>query len=934
MGDPIITVTAPADEPNALAAALDYAARGWRVIPIKAGGKHPPVPEWQRAATTDPAVITNWWTQLYRGCGVGIATGPASGVWVLDIDISGDKAGDQTLKELEARYGQLPATVTARTGSGGAHLFFACDDDTVRNNQSGKLGPGLDVRGDGGQVVAAPTIHPNGTRYTWHDGHAPGDLPVAPAPTWLLELLAAEDTATDSPTDKPAPTIPMPQVSGYTAGDTGEDSIAAWFNDTTTWDQLLTDDGWTRARGPGDEQRWTRPGKSARDGISATVGHQGRDVLKVFTSSIPELEADGAYSRFGYEAQMRHRGDRSACAAALRRRRNDIEGTTRQPEDWSIYILPGQPSPAIPPSIAPTTDEPAPWVDPDPLEAAIGYGPPFPIEVLPKWMTDQIGAVTRSFQVPPDLPAMLALGALSVATMGRLKVNLTGSRWTENTNIYSVCAMPPGAGKSPVFKTMTGCLVDLQTQLMDMAAQTVREAEAKKELLDRKAKAAFDKAAKLDATDHDMLQAVDLKAQAEDIQIPPKPRLLAEDTTPEALVSLMGQHGGRMALLSSEGGIFDMMAGQYADRGKTANLAVYLQGWSGDAITQDRVGRAAIQIKEALLAICVTTQPSVLARLGENPELAGRGLPVRFMFSVPPSNVGARDRYAVLRDVDPQVQKTYDSTIHELGMHLARYATAATLELSIEARDLFLAWDQEIEHLQAPGEDLEGLAEWVSKLRATVLRLVGLLHVAEGGTVHDTIEVASMARALVISEYWLAHSLVVHETWAANSDPVKSDARAIVVWATNEGHTEFSASDLQKNMRRRFARIADVAEPLELLVNAGWLRAESGLPVKVGQPGKPSPRFELHPLAADHLANGANGAKPPTGEPEPSRHSRFVVKGVSKDLPTYFSTQTPEPPPPDKARMARTPANNPTTTPTTTQRDETAPTEENPWSLI
>jgi hypothetical protein len=262
---------------------------------------------------------------------------------------------------------------------------------------------------------------------------------------------------------------------------------------------------------------------------------------------------------------------------------------------------------------------------------------------------------------------------------GRIKVNLTGSRWTENTNIYSVCAMPPGAGKSPVFKTMTGCLVDLQTELMDMAAQTVREAEAKKELLDRKAKAAFDKAAKLDASDHDMLQAVDLKAQAEDIQIPPKPRLLAEDTTPEALVQLMAQHGGRMALLSSEGGIFDMMAGQYADQGKVANLAVYLQGWSGDAITQDRVGRAAIRIKEALLTVCVTTQPVVLARLGENPELAGRGLPVRFMFAVPPSNVGARDRYAVLRDVDPQVQKTYDHTIHELGLDLAKYTRAADL---------------------------------------------------------------------------------------------------------------------------------------------------------------------------------------------------------------------------------------------------------------
>lgn len=307
-------------------------------MPIRPGGKHPPVPEWQRAATTDPAIITSWWSQLYRGCGVGIATGPGSGVFVLDVDIAGDKTGDETLRELEARCGPLPATVTARTGSGGLHYFFGwpTDGTDVRNSASGVLGAGLDVRGDGGQVVAAPSMHASGRRYEWVDGRAPGECDVADAPPWLLELLTA------APVDAPrAPTIaPPPTVGPFGGQDGHDDSIAAWFDQATTWDALLAADGWTLTRTLGNgEQRWTRPGKSTRDGVSATVGHQGRDCLKVFTSSVPELTADVAYSKFGYIAATQHRGDRSACASALRKRRNELDGTGPRRHDdlsWAV----------------------------------------------------------------------------------------------------------------------------------------------------------------------------------------------------------------------------------------------------------------------------------------------------------------------------------------------------------------------------------------------------------------------------------------------------------------------------------------------------------------------------------------------------------------------------------------------------------------------
>ena len=289
-----------------LDAALDYAGRGLRVLPIKPGMKRPAMTAWQDAATTDPGTIRLWWTGLYADHGVGIATGTDSGIFVLDVDITDGKHGDETLRGLADTYGPLPDTVSVITGSGGAHHYYRMPAGTeIRNDAGRKLGPGLDIRGEGGQVVAPPTIHPITARpYEWEHGAGLDEIPIADAPGWLIAMLTAEPDIT--PAVMVSPTI-------------GDDGPAARYNDTTTWHQLLTADGWTLSHTDRDGcQHWTRPGKDPRDGTSATVGYQGRDILRVFTSSVPELP-EGAYSRFGYTAATRHHGNRSAFATELLR---------------------------------------------------------------------------------------------------------------------------------------------------------------------------------------------------------------------------------------------------------------------------------------------------------------------------------------------------------------------------------------------------------------------------------------------------------------------------------------------------------------------------------------------------------------------------------------------------------------------------------------
>lgn len=167
-----------------LSAALTYAGRGWPVIPL--AGKIPTLKEWNTRASTDPGQIRAWWTQEPLA-NVGIATGKRSCLLVLDVDP--DKGGDDSLRTLDARYGPLPQTVEVLTGNGGRHLYFQHPGYLIANS-AGKLGPGLDIRTDGGQVVAPPSIHPKtGKSYEWEVAHHPDDIPPASVPDWLLRFL-------------------------------------------------------------------------------------------------------------------------------------------------------------------------------------------------------------------------------------------------------------------------------------------------------------------------------------------------------------------------------------------------------------------------------------------------------------------------------------------------------------------------------------------------------------------------------------------------------------------------------------------------------------------------------------------------------------------------------------------------------------------------
>jgi len=167
---------------SAREAALSYASRGWSAIPIERRAKRPLVAWAEFESRCASAGEIEAWFARWPDANVGIVTGRVSGLVAIDIDAR--HGGEASLRRIELERRPLPTTIEAMTGGGGRHLYFSHPGGRVANRVG--LLPGLDLRGDGGCVVAPPSLHPSGRRYAWVRGRSPDEAPLAAMPGWLL----------------------------------------------------------------------------------------------------------------------------------------------------------------------------------------------------------------------------------------------------------------------------------------------------------------------------------------------------------------------------------------------------------------------------------------------------------------------------------------------------------------------------------------------------------------------------------------------------------------------------------------------------------------------------------------------------------------------------------------------------------------------------
>lgn len=476
-----------------------------------------------------------------------------------------------------------------------------------------------------------------------------------------------------------------------------------------------------------------------------------------------------------------------------------------------------------------TALQPIRWEPPIPFETF--DLPPFPVEALPPALRNYALAVSESTQTAVDLSAVAILAALAICAQRRCEI-VGKPDWWEPLNLYTVIILPPAERKSAVLSHVLRPLETFEQEYNDSIKEAIITSQMQKNALIKAQHMMEDKVAKGKATEEELrAKAKELAAFRELLPL----KLFVDDITTEKLSSVLAQNDSRAALASAEGGLFDNLSGQYST---VVNLDVYLKAHSGDNIRVDRAGRPSETIINPALTILLAVQPSVLDGLMRNSTFRGRGLTARFLFSMPRSALGRR-RFETA-PIPESVKQDYASLFCKL---LADRMDHAPIQLTDDAYAILetVFYDTE-RRLQT---DLADIPDWAGKYVGAVLRIAGLLHVAENPELTDFEELSAetMQNAVQIGEYFIAHAKAAFSLMGA--DPVTKQCEYLLEHIRRAGLEQFSKRDAMR-LCRQF-KTADALQPvLNRLCEYGYL-APVPSPETRGNGRKPSDVYRTNP---------------------------------------------------------------------------------------
>jgi replicative DNA helicase len=489
------------------------------------------------------------------------------------------------------------------------------------------------------------------------------------------------------------------------------------------------------------------------------------------------------------------------------------------------------------------------WEPPIPLGQTAG--PPWPRGVFDGSLDTFVEAVAEETQTDPAMVGPMVLAALSTAAMRKFVVRPKPGLYAEPINLYAAVVAGPAERKSSVRAHTAGPIETYERDEVARCKEDIEVARAKYDALKQRVEAAKRQVARLedDRREEAEAQLEHLVRELERTPDPWPPRWLADDATPEALTQLLAQHGGRIAVLSPEGGeLFALMAGRYQDAG-APNLGVYLCGHTAESLRISRMKRE-VYIDRPALTIGVTTQPETLATLCKN-GLRGRGLPARFLFTVPRSRAGQRVSHPPL--MRPEHKLWYGDTLCKvLALPASRddhdRETPHALTFGPEAEAHYAKMHDWLEPQLAPRGELEAIAEWAGKLLGATVRIAGLLHLAAHCDAPAPWEIPvagdTFTRAAALGEFFIGHAKVA---FGLMEDPPEiAAARKILAWLERAKKPVVSTRDIHRGALRCKGNREQILDPaLGLLVTHHYL-----VPIESeanrGR-GRPVERYRVNP---------------------------------------------------------------------------------------
>ena len=479
------------------------------------------------------------------------------------------------------------------------------------------------------------------------------------------------------------------------------------------------------------------------------------------------------------------------------------------------------------------------WEDPIPFDEI--DTPPFPVDCLPAPAAAFVDELSESTQTPPEMSATMVLGVMAIAFQKRYVV-IINPDWVEPLCLYLLSIAAPGERKSAVSSASTKPVFVCESKQREIEAVEIMQNKAERDLLEKRLEAVKKTAANAknrEQMEDARAEMLELSAQLAEFKDLHPTRLIVDDTTPEKLVDIMNEQGGSIAIISSEGGVFDALAGRY-DR--TYNFDVYLKAFSGDFISIDRIGRKSNHVENPRLTMALTVQPNVIQGLMSNDVFRGRGLCGRFLYSVCKSKVGYRK--VSPKPVTPETKKAYYDFVTRILLDQG----SGEVHLSKEADRLREEYQSCIESRLL--NELEFMQDWGNKITGTMIRIAALLHLSSFPA-SEPISAETMTAAIKIAEFYFVHAQAAYQVMGANEE-VES---AKYLWnrIDNAGKELYSKSELVRLCKGKFKKVEDMGPALQMLVDMGYLREaeqETG--------GRPKAMYIVNPKGK----KGIKGKKP------------------------------------------------------------------------
>lgn len=465
-----------------------------------------------------------------------------------------------------------------------------------------------------------------------------------------------------------------------------------------------------------------------------------------------------------------------------------------------------------------------------PLQTA--HAPPsFPVECLPPVIGNYVDFISKSVQVYPDMPTTVALSVLSLCLQGKTRIRLN-SIWSEEVNLYIMVAAPPAERKSPVFKAFMSPVSDYVSQYNAEHRIDFQTYRSEKKKLDYKLNKAIESCKEETEIRNIQLEINDLKPVTEK-------KLITTDTTAEALAVIMKDNNEVMGIMSDEGGVFDVISGIYS--GNSVNINIFLQGYDGMPIDIDRKS-GSVSLRRPLLTFGICAQPEVIGNIIGNKQFAGRGLIQRFLYCLPESTLGQREKIPDING-DKETREYRELIFKLLNMPID---SSRITELSCDAYELIEDYTVKVEKQMSGMEILSDYREYFGKHIGKAIRIAGLLHLCEHSP-SECISGQTMGNAIKIATYYGQHYLkmVCADTYDTTPHIL---FEKILARARREKTPEMSLRTIKRSVRSMTEE--QLQNALDTLVEHNYL---TYIPV---QPGSGNRRKESYAINSILLNGG------------------------------------------------------------------------------